>query len=121
MAGRSRRFPGETRPAGFRKHSAKDWKNHSSQPGQPGGQKRMGLRRQQTTAGTGHLEINWGEAMDEPILQIDGSMGEGGGQILRSALSLSLITGRGFLIEKIRANRNSPGLQRQHLAAVEAA
>ena len=48
-------------------------------------------------------------------------MGEGGGQILRSALSLSLITGRGFLIEKIRANRNNPGLQRQHLAAVEAA
>jgi RNA 3'-terminal phosphate cyclase (ATP) len=59
--------------------------------------------------------------MDEPLLQIDGSLGEGGGQILRTALSLSLITGRGFQIEKIRANRNNPGLQRQHLAAVEAA
>jgi RNA 3'-terminal phosphate cyclase (ATP) len=59
--------------------------------------------------------------MEGDILQIDGSMGEGGGQILRSSLSLSLITGKGFQIENIRANRDNPGLRRQHLAAVEAA
>ncbi|HUR46282.1 MAG TPA: RNA 3'-terminal phosphate cyclase [Candidatus Saccharimonadales bacterium] len=59
--------------------------------------------------------------MTGDVLQIDGSMGEGGGQILRSALTLALITGQGFEIEKIRTNRGNPGLQRQHLAAVEAA
>ena len=52
---------------------------------------------------------------------IDGSMGDGGGQILRTALALSLITGRPLKIEKIRAGREKPGLQRQHLAAVRAA
>ncbi|MGQ9590295.1 MAG: RNA 3'-terminal phosphate cyclase [Planctomycetota bacterium] len=52
---------------------------------------------------------------------IDGSAGEGGGQILRSALALSLLTGRPFRIEKIRAGRRKPGLLRQHLTAVEAA
>lgn len=59
--------------------------------------------------------------MNGDWLQIDGSMGEGGGQILRTSLSLSLVTGRGFQMKNIRANRNNPGLQRQHLAAVEAA
>lgn len=52
---------------------------------------------------------------------IDGSMGEGGGQILRSALALSLVTGRPFRIEGIRAGRPKPGLLRQHLTAVRAA
>lgn len=47
-------------------------------------------------------------------------MGEGGGQILRSALALSAITGKAFTIEKIRANRQKPGLMRQHLTGVEA-
>lgn len=55
------------------------------------------------------------------MLTIDGSRGEGGGQILRTCLSLSLVTGRPFRIEKIRAGRRNPGLQRQHLAAVRAA
>ena len=58
--------------------------------------------------------------MQTPIL-IDGSNGEGGGQILRTSLSLSLVTGRPFRIEKIRAGRQKPGLLRQHLAAVNAA
>ncbi|MBI2947909.1 MAG: RNA 3'-terminal phosphate cyclase [Verrucomicrobia bacterium] len=55
------------------------------------------------------------------MLMIDGSFGEGGGQILRTALSLALATGQEVRIEKIRAGREKPGLQRQHLAAVEAA
>ncbi len=52
---------------------------------------------------------------------IDGSEGEGGGQILRTALSLSMVTGQPFRMEKIRARRPKPGLKRQHLTAVEAA
>jgi RNA 3'-terminal phosphate cyclase (ATP) len=54
-------------------------------------------------------------------LIIDGAAGEGGGQILRSALALSLVTGLPFRIERIRAGRRKPGLLRQHLTAVEAA
>lgn len=52
---------------------------------------------------------------------LDGAIGEGGGQILRSALSLSMITGIPFVIERIRARRKKPGLLRQHLTAVQAA
>lgn len=55
-----------------------------------------------------------------PIL-IDGSQGEGGGQILRSSLSLSAITGKPFVIENIRSGRQKPGLMRQHLTCVQAA
>ncbi len=55
------------------------------------------------------------------MIVLDGSQGEGGGQILRSALALSLATGAPFRIEKIRAGRPRPGLMRQHLTAVEAA
>lgn len=55
------------------------------------------------------------------MLTIDGSYGEGGGQILRSSLALSLITQTPFRIEKIRARREKSGLMRQHLAAVRAA
>lgn len=55
------------------------------------------------------------------MLRIDGSFGEGGGQILRTALSLSLATGTPFRIENIRAARRNAGLLRQHLTAVLAA
>lgn len=55
------------------------------------------------------------------MLRLDGSAGEGGGQILRTALALSLVTGKPFTIDRIRAGRERPGLQRQHLAAVQAA
>ncbi len=55
------------------------------------------------------------------MIALDGSSGEGGGQILRSALTLSLLTGRAFRIRAIRANRDRPGLRPQHLKAVEAA
>lgn len=56
-----------------------------------------------------------------PMIRIDGSFGEGGGQILRTALALSLATLTPFAITRIRANRKQPGLMRQHLAAVLAA
>jgi RNA 3'-terminal phosphate cyclase (ATP) len=52
---------------------------------------------------------------------IDGSFGEGGGQILRTSLALSLVTGRPISILNLRAGRKKPGLMRQHLAAVHAA
>ena len=52
---------------------------------------------------------------------IDGAHGEGGGQILRTALSLSAITGCPLRIERIRALRRNPGLAAQHLTAVRAA
>jgi RNA 3'-phosphate cyclase len=55
------------------------------------------------------------------MLEIDGSIGEGGGQILRSALTLSLLTGRPVRVIRIRARRTRPGLRPQHLAAVKAA
>ncbi|WP_291766713.1 RNA 3'-terminal phosphate cyclase [Caldivirga sp. UBA161] len=55
------------------------------------------------------------------MITIDGSMGEGGGQILRTALALSIITGKPFRIINIRAKRSNPGLQPQHLASVVAA
>lgn len=52
---------------------------------------------------------------------IDGSYGEGGGQILRSSLALSALTGKPLRIVNIRANRQKPGLRPQHLTAVRAA
>lgn len=55
------------------------------------------------------------------MLEIDGSLGEGGGQIVRSSLALSLLTGRAVRVRRIRAGREQPGLRRQHLAAVRAA
>jgi RNA 3'-terminal phosphate cyclase (ATP) len=55
------------------------------------------------------------------MIRIDGSFGEGGGQVLRTSLSLSLATGKAFRIENIRAGRERPGLLRQHLTAVMAA
>ena len=57
----------------------------------------------------------------QAMLKIDGAHGEGGGQILRSSLGLSLVTGRPFTIHNIRGNRRKPGLLRQHLTAVQAA
>ena len=55
------------------------------------------------------------------MIRIDGSLGEGGGQMLRAAVSLSLATGKAFRIENIRAKRERSGLLRRHLTAVLAA
>lgn len=54
----------------------------------------------------------------EPI-RIDGSFGEGGGQIIRSAVTLSAITGKPIEIENIRKNRKVPGLRPQHMLGVK--
>ncbi len=54
------------------------------------------------------------------MLNIDGSYGEGGGQVLRTCLALSAITGRSVRLVKIRAGRRKPGLMPQHLTGVRA-
>ncbi|HET8645844.1 MAG TPA: RNA 3'-terminal phosphate cyclase [Vicinamibacteria bacterium] len=59
--------------------------------------------------------------MSAALVSIDGAMGEGGGQILRTALALSAASGRGFEITRIRAGRLQPGLRPQHVASVRAA
>ena len=55
------------------------------------------------------------------MIEIDGSEGEGGGQVLRTSLALSVVTGQPFRLFNIRAKRSNPGLQRQHLTCVQAA
>ncbi|GAG32979.1 unnamed protein product, partial [marine sediment metagenome] len=57
---------------------------------------------------------------DKPV-EIDGTFGEGGGQVLRTSLSLSLVTGRPLQITNIRGGRSRPGLRKQHLVCVQAA
>jgi RNA 3'-terminal phosphate cyclase (ATP) len=55
------------------------------------------------------------------VIYVDGQAGEGGGQVLRSSLCLSMLTGRPLTITSIRKRRSKPGLLRQHLTAVQAA
>ena len=58
---------------------------------------------------------------ENDMIELDGSTGEGGGQILRTSLALSMCTGQPITIEQIRARRSKPGLMRQHLTCVHAA
>jgi RNA 3'-terminal phosphate cyclase (ATP) len=58
---------------------------------------------------------------EQKWIELDGSTGEGGGQILRTALALSMCTGQPFVLRNIRARRHKPGLMRQHLTCVLAA
>jgi RNA 3'-terminal phosphate cyclase (GTP) len=53
------------------------------------------------------------------MITIDGSTGEGGGQILRTSVAMSAVTGKEFRIENVRANREKPGIRPQHLNAIE--
>lgn len=55
------------------------------------------------------------------MIHLDGAIGEGGGQIVRSALTLSLLTGQPFRIRNVRARRSNPGLRPQHVTAIQAA
>ena len=55
------------------------------------------------------------------MIEIDGSEGEGGGQIIRSSLALSAVTGKPLSINNVRAGRKKPGLKRQHVTCVNAA
>jgi RNA 3'-terminal phosphate cyclase (ATP) len=59
--------------------------------------------------------------METNLVDLDGSLGEGGGQILRTSLALSLLTGKPFHLRHVRARRPKPGLQPQHLMSVRAA
>jgi len=54
------------------------------------------------------------------VIELDGGAGEGGGQILRTALSLAAVTGRAFAVSRLRANRLKPGLRPQHMEATRA-
>lgn len=55
------------------------------------------------------------------MITIDGSEGEGGGQVVRNACALALVTGQAFAITNVRGGREKPGLMRQHVTAIEAA
>ncbi|HWU95854.1 MAG TPA: RNA 3'-terminal phosphate cyclase, partial [Sphingomonas sp.] len=55
------------------------------------------------------------------MIIIDGSEGEGGGQVVRNACALALATGHAFRITNVRGKREKPGLMRQHVTAIEAA
>src|SRR5262249_49685242 len=59
--------------------------------------------------------------MSTGVIELDGSFGEGGGQILRSSLALSLLTGKPFHLRNVRAGRAKPGLQPQHVMTVRSA
>ncbi|MDR3635807.1 MAG: RNA 3'-terminal phosphate cyclase [Isosphaeraceae bacterium] len=108
-----------------------DWQLASSErywdPEPPAGRRKVWVRH------VGHREavfaphraprpaLQEARAVPSRMVTLDGSHGEGGGQILRTALSLSLLTGKPFRMTRVRANRDKPGLRPQHVSAVLAA
>ena len=76
--------------------------------------------RMPASAASARMPASAASAPTGPV-EIDGSHGEGGGQILRTSLALAMLTGRPLQMQRIRAGRAKPGLRRQHLACVEAA
>jgi RNA 3'-terminal phosphate cyclase (ATP) len=108
--GRTRTNPGA---------STKRWVTHARHDG-PSPHRAVGRASAESRFGAGG-GFALATEPEPKLVTLDGSSGEGGGQILRTALSLSLLTGRPFRIVKIRANRSKPGLRPQHLKAVEAA
>ena len=99
--------------------STKRWTSHARHDG-PAPHRVVGSPRPGPKSGTlGRSALS--KESSPRLITLDGSSGEGGGQILRTALTLSLLTGRPFRIVKIRANRDKPGLRPQHAKAVEAA
>ena len=66
------------------------------------------------------MEAFEGAPASAPMIEIDGSKGEGGGQIFRLSIGLSAVTGQPVLNHSVRAQRPKPGLAPQHLACVRA-
>ncbi len=99
------------------------WIAHAAHPGGPGPMRPLRASPASPRAPRGARAVSSPKSpsSSERLVVLDGSHGEGGGQILRTALSLSLLTGKPFRIVKIRANRDKPGLRPQHKMAVEAA
>ena len=121
-----RQYPKDEAPAAYKDFDEVRPLGHRRRPGQrsgpaPGEVRDQGCEQGRRLTSTDPLAASQRFTMKEPILTIDGSQGEGGGQVLRSSLAMSLVTGRPFVIENIRAGRKKPGLMRQHLTAVNAA
>src|SRR5262245_1506901 len=110
---------GGAKPVG--RTPAKRWVSHDRHDAAPSPHRPVGRRPGAVAEGFGREDRARATSPGGRLITLDGSSGEGGGQILRTALTLSLITGRPFRIRKIRANRDKPGLRPQHLTAVEAA
>jgi len=117
-------------PSGSVPPPSRRWVSHSGHAGAlasasasaAGPHRRAGSASRRDPAGGGDaLRTTDAPTPSDRLLTLDGSDGEGGGQILRTALTLSLVTGRPFRLVKVRANRDRPGLRPQHLAAVLAA
>ncbi len=67
-----------------------------------------------------HVRDRLGEVVDRTPLSLDGSYGEGGGQVLRTALALAVVLARPIQLARIRARRAKPGLRPQHQTVVRA-
>ncbi len=113
--GRTRTEPTASTPS-----TKKKWITHARHD-QHGPHREVGRSQRLAKFAAGGAVLSRESSPKSRLITLDGSSGEGGGQILRSALALSLLTGKAFRIVKIRANRDRPGLRPQHLKSVETA